>query len=74
MNPNLITEEDLKHWLGYERRADLDAWLRDKGIEPKRGKGGRICILAADLAAAKAANPESFDDFEFASHGPTPSH
>jgi len=44
MNPNLIPEEDLKAWTGYQRRGDLEEFLRRHGLpEIKRPKQCPIC-------------------------------
>lgn len=76
MHTHLVSEDDLRDWLKYERQADIRAWLDDKGIWYVEGKGGRICttVEAINAARAKAANSASFDEFEFLSNGKTPSH
>lgn len=74
MNVNLVSEDDLRAWLNYERQADIKTWLDEKGIWYLMGKGGRICTTVAAINAARAANAASFDEFEFVSHGQTPSH
>ncbi|MFZ3193743.1 MAG: hypothetical protein WA154_11140 [Moraxellaceae bacterium] len=75
MNVHLVSEDDLRAWLNYERQADIRVWLDKNGVWYTEGKGGRICTTVAAINAARAsANGASFDDFEFASHGKTPSH
>jgi hypothetical protein len=39
----LITTEQLRKWCGYERKRDIEKWLRDNGIAWRRGKNGEIC-------------------------------
>jgi len=39
----LVNSEQLKAWCGYERRADIERWLRENRIPWRRGKGGEIC-------------------------------
>jgi hypothetical protein len=75
-NVQLVSEDDLRAWLDYERQADIRAWLDKNGVWYLEGKGGRICttVEAINAARAKAANSASFDEFEFVSHGTTPSH
>ena len=40
---NLITEDDLKSWTGYTRRADIENWLREQRIPFVFGKQNRLC-------------------------------
>lgn len=77
MNSNLVTEEDLKGWLGFEQRATLEKWLKEKKIAFDYGKGGRIVttVQALNEARAKqAANADDFTDFDFVNNGTQPSH
>ncbi|MEN6549383.1 MAG: hypothetical protein ABFE07_25335 [Armatimonadia bacterium] len=76
MNAHLVSEDDLRAWLQYERQADIKAWLDDKGVWYVTGKGGRICttVEAINDARARAANAASFDEFEFVSNGTEAQH
>ena len=46
----LISEEELKQWSQYTRRADLLTFLKSNGIAYFRGRGGAI------LTTVKAVN------------------
>ena len=60
----LITEQELKEWTGYERTADLEKWCIDNRIPYYRGKGGRICVTIEAINRHKASN-DDFDNIEF---------
>jgi hypothetical protein len=42
----LLTEDDLKIWSGFTRRASLVEWLRRNGTPYLLGHGGRVCVTA----------------------------
>jgi len=42
----LIKESQLKDWLGFQRRTDLENYLRRQNIPYLYGKGNRICTTA----------------------------
>jgi hypothetical protein len=39
----LLNTEQLKAWCGYERKADIERWLRENRIPWRRGKNGELC-------------------------------
>lgn len=45
----LISEAELLDWTGYTQRAALENWLLDNRIPYRPGKGGKLCVAAADL-------------------------
>jgi len=67
-NPqHLLSEDDLKNWLGFSRRLDLERHLQNIRIPYVYGKGGRICttIAAVDkvLIGGKESTPS--EEIEF---------
>lgn len=42
-HPELVTEAQLMEWLGYQRRADVEEFLRGQGVPILYGRGGRLC-------------------------------
>lgn len=63
----LLTEEDLKHWLGFARRLDLELHLKSCRIPYLYGKGGRICTTVAAIDKVLIGGKESgqIDEIEF---------
>lgn len=47
----LITEQQLRAWLGYERRADLERVLVDNRVSYFRGRGGALCTTLSAIEA-----------------------
>ena len=45
----LLTEDQLRDWLGYARRADLERVLDSRGIPWLPGRDGRICTTLAAI-------------------------
>lgn len=63
----LLTEDDLKAWLGYESSSALEQRLREAGIRYKRiGKGGTIATTLDAVNKAFAGN-DDFGDIQFGS-------
>lgn len=60
-NPELLDEDDLRQWVDYDRRSDLERWLRENGIRFRHGKAGQVAEEAFTsawqrlMAKAKAA-------------------
>lgn len=42
-HPELLDEPTLKAWLKFNRRADLEKYLRSRGVPILYGRGGAIC-------------------------------
>lgn len=49
----LVTQEDLSQWLGFERKSDIEQWLRSRGIWYDHGKAGRVVTTEAAINAAQ---------------------
>lgn len=68
-NANLLTEPELMAWLGYKRRLDLLAALRDLGIPYALGKGGTIVstiqAVNAGLLKLRGGATMAADSIEF---------
>lgn len=64
---HLLSEDDLKNWLGFSRRLDLERHLQNIRIPYVYGKGGKICttISAVDkvLIGGKESTPS--EEIEF---------
>ena len=61
---SLITETQLKNWLGYRRRADIERALRQAGIRFIHGQGGTVCTTERWLTEA-GKSPEKRVEVEF---------
>ena len=63
----LLNEDQLKHWLGYERRSDVRRTLVVVGVKVALGKGGRIgSTVRAITAALKGESAEAdSEEIEF---------
>lgn len=65
----LLTEDDLKTWSGFTRRASLVEWLRRNGIPYLLGHGGRVCVTAEAVNLPLVKQREqailNTDDIEF---------
>jgi hypothetical protein len=58
MKPDfLINEDDLKEWLGYERRSDIENWLLSHRINWRCGKGGKVVTMRSAVEQAFDATP-----------------
>ena len=69
-NPELLDEDDLRQWVDYDRRSDLERWLRENGIRFRHGKAGKVVTTLTAVNTALAGNGE-FGEIEFgASDGP----
>lgn len=65
MNPSLISEEDLKEWLGFEHRQKIQKWLSDRGI-PYQLARGRIVTTIQAINAGLIGVAQQSEGFEFA--------
>ena len=52
MPESLLNEEQLKKWLGYKRRCDIESWLSDRRINWYRAGGGKIVTTQAAIDQA----------------------
>ena len=58
MKPDfLLNEDDLKEWLNYERRADIENWLLSHRVTWRCAKGGRIVTTRSAVEQAFDASP-----------------
>jgi hypothetical protein len=64
---HLLNEDDLKSWLGFSRRLDLERHLQSCRIPYIYGKGGRICttIAAIDKILIGGKEFDRFEEIEF---------
>lgn len=70
MNAQLLTEADLKEWLGIERRSALERRLREIGAKIVYGKDGQVCTTVAAINAALGVRVSTqTNDIEFG-HAP----
>jgi|GEM_PF-3080142 len=53
----LLEESDLKAWLGFQRRTDLENYLRRQKIPYLYGKGNRICTTTDAINARLLDRP-----------------
>jgi hypothetical protein len=56
MSMQLLRQEDLEQWTGYQRRADIERFLRKTGISFTYGKNNKICTT--QHAVDSALNPK----------------
>lgn len=49
-NNHLVTEDQLKAWLGYSQRSRIQRWLVEHGVKHSYGHNGRICVTLSDLS------------------------
>jgi len=47
----LVSEEALLEWTGYDRPGDLKKWLREKGIRFEEGKGKKVVTTLSAVNA-----------------------
>lgn len=48
-NNHLVTEDQLKAWLGYTQRERVKKWLVQHGVRHRSGQNGRVCVTLSDL-------------------------
>ena len=60
---NLITETQLREWLGYRRRADIERALKSAGVRVINGQGGTVCTTERWLT--EAGNLPKITEVEF---------
>jgi hypothetical protein len=61
-NPHLLTESQLMAWLGYKRRADLEARLRELRIPYVYGKGGAIATALAAVNSTLVGRTDTYEE------------
>jgi hypothetical protein len=65
----LLTEDQLREWTGYHRRADLERVMRENGIRVLYGRDGRLCTtlsaveVALGVRAASSGTSRRVPDF-----------
>lgn len=52
-HPAIVEEETLFAMSGYERRGDVENWLRTNGVRYFRGRSGRLSTTVRLLEASK---------------------
>lgn len=61
---DLIDEDDLKVWLGYEQRQKIAQWLSERGIPYQTAKG-RIVTTIQAINAGMIGAKRQVSGFEF---------
>ncbi|MCW8918923.1 MAG: DUF4224 domain-containing protein [Gammaproteobacteria bacterium] len=51
--PDILEQDQLIRLTGYTRAADIERVLREQGIEPFYGRGGRLFVLREQFLAAR---------------------
>jgi hypothetical protein len=51
--PGILDHDQLAKLTGYTRAADIERVLRQQGIEPFYGRGGRLFVLREQFLAAR---------------------
>lgn len=51
--PDILEQDQLAQLTGYTRAGDIERVLREQGIEPFYGRGGRLFVLREQFLAAK---------------------
>lgn len=64
LNQSLISEEDLKNWLGYASRQKVEQWLSDRGIPFEMSRGQIVTTIQAINAGLIGAQQQE-SGFEF---------
>lgn len=64
MSAQLLSEDDLKKWLGYEQRQKIEQWLSDNGIPYQTAKGRVVTTIQAVNAGLLRIKQED-SGFEF---------
>ena len=63
LEPALLNQDQLSEWSGFQRKADIEHWLRINNIQFIRRRKNRICTT---LAAVNASlYNEDNDEIEF---------
>lgn len=64
LNQALVSEDDLRIWLGYEQRAKIEKWLSDRGIPFEISRDRVVTIIQAINSGLINANQQNAG-FEF---------
>ena len=64
MNPALVSEEDLKAWIGISDRAGLRLWASQVGLKFLPGSRRRLCTTIEALNAAMGVQPSQQQDLQ----------
>lgn len=62
----LLREEDLKEWLGYEQRVKLEQWLSANGIVYQVAKDNKIVTTIQAVNTGLIGAKQKDSGFEFA--------
>lgn len=62
----LLSEEDLKKWLGYEQRVKLEQWLSANGIVYQVAKDNKIVTTIQAVNTGLIGAKQKDAGFEFA--------
>lgn len=61
-NPNLLDEDDLKSWLGFQQRTALIERLKEQKIPYFYGKGGAVCTTVGAVESALCGRKTAAED------------
>lgn len=63
--PDILEQDQLTRLTGYTRAGDIERVLREQGIEPFYGRGGRLFVLREQFLAARGIiRPSTHDEDE----------
>jgi len=60
---SLLTQEQLAHWCGFQRKCDIEHWLRKNHIQFFKGRKETICTTLN--AINSSLYEDTHDDIEF---------
>lgn len=64
LNQSLVSEDDLKAWLGYDQRSKIERWLSERGI-PFEVSRERIVTTVQAINAGMIGAQQQDSGFEF---------
>ncbi|TQV85230.1 hypothetical protein FKG94_03300 [Exilibacterium tricleocarpae] len=61
----LVNEDELKSWLGFDRRSAIENWLDKHKIPFHYGKGNQICTTQRAIDASLRLTNDADNDSEW---------
>ncbi len=55
---NLLSDKDLREWLGYERSSDVLKFLRDHNIKYWRTRSGKVVTTLTNIQQSLEVNSD----------------
>lgn len=65
LNTQLLTQDQLLEWSGYNRQADLERFLRRNNINYTYGKQHKVCTTQAAIDAVMVSAKQQEQEVEF---------